>query len=507
MVKSRKKLPSAVNDSPFQPRPPVVAVLGHIDHGKTTLLDFIRQTHMAEKEAGGITQHIGAYQAKVKVDQREKLITFIDTPGHEAFSQMRSRGAQAADIALLIISAKDGVMPQTKESIAYIKGAKIPVVIAINKIDVFANKAERNVALQKIQTQLKNLEMVVEKEGGEIVCLPISAKTGENVSQLLEMIALIAEMNEIKVKKEADFLGVIIDSQIDPRQGVLATVLVKEGSLNLGDEIEVEGIRGRVRALFDERGKRVKKAGPAKPVQVLGLAIAPPVGGMATLKALKKTESTENSVPSEKLSAFSVAKKTSENRLHLEDTNKLRMILKTDTLGTKEAVLAALKDRVEIIFSGIGDISQSDVFLAKTVKAPILGFKVNLPLAIQKLAQNEKVRIKTYEVIYRLLEEIDELIEFLKQKKEEKVLGRAKILAEFEIDKKKIAGAKVFEGRIARGDKIKILRGEEEIGQARIVSLHCGKKDFNKVEKGKECGIGFSKKLDFEVGDIVKSIG
>lgn len=502
MVKTKVSQTAKVKQSSFYPRPPVVAVLGHIDHGKTTLLDFIRKENIAQKEAGGITQHIGAYQAKIKIGKNEKLITFIDTPGHEAFSKMRSRGAQVADIALLVISVKDGVMPQTKESIDYIKEAKIPMIIAINKIDVFSAKSGKTTAIKKIEKQLKKLGVVVEKEGGDVVCLPISAKTGENVNNLLEMIILVAEMKEIKSKKSASLEGVIIDSQLDRQRGVLATVLVRKGNLKIRDSVKVEGIRGKVKALFDEYGKKVETADPSKPVQVLGFEKAPPIGGIASL-ITKKARLT--SLPS----SASSPKQTLDERFINENNEdeKLRIVLKTDTLGTKEAILAALKDKAIVISSGIGDISESDVFLAKTAKAPILGFNIVLSSEIERLAQNERVKIKTYDIIYRLLEEVEDIIDFLKEKKQEKVLGRAEVIAQFESKKKKIAGAKVLEGRIARGDKIKILRGEEEIGQGRIVTLRQGKDDITKIAMGEQCGIGFSKKLDFEVGDIVKSIG
>ncbi|MBL7159302.1 translation initiation factor IF-2 [Candidatus Microgenomates bacterium] len=504
MVKTKISQSAKIKQLSSQVRPPVVTVLGHIDHGKTTLLDFIRKENIAQKESGGITQHIGAYQAKVKIGKEEKLITFIDTPGHEAFFQMRSRGANVADIAILVISAKDGVMPQTKESIAYIKKAKIPLLVAINKIDVFNNKAERKVAVIKIEKQLKKLDIVVEKEGGEVVCLAISAKTGENIEDLLEMLALLFEMKGVKTKKDMPLQGVVIDSRIDRQKGILATVLVREGNLKIKDKIQTENIQGKVKALFNESGKQVKMAGPSTPVQVLGFDKAPLVGGIVTaligsrqsqsIKPLSEPKYIENI--EEEISMISEKKK-----------DNLKVILKTDTLGTKEAILAAFDEKVEVISSEIGDISESDVFLARTSQTPILGFKVNISSEIKKLAQNEGVKIKTYQIIYRLLEEIDEIMKFLKEGKEEKLLGKGEIIDQFEMKKNKIAGVRVLEGRIARGDKIKILRGEEEIGQGRITTLRQGKDDVTKVEMGEECGIGFSKKLDFEVEDVVKSIG
>lgn len=481
-----------------------MTVLGHIDHGKTTLLDYIRKANIAQKESGGITQHIGAYQTKVRIEGQEKLITFIDTPGHEAFAKMRSRGAKVADIALLVISAKDGVMSQTKESISYIKDTKIPLIVAINKIDLFKSKAEKEGIVKKIARQLKKINVFTENEGGKVVCLSISAKTGENVKDLLEMIVLVAEIGELKLKKEAPLRGVIIDSQVDRRRGILASILVREGILRIKDAISVEGIQGKVKALFDEDGKRVKMAGSSKPIRVLGFNQAPPIGGIVeseeTQKATKDT--------GERASVFKGRKKYFKKQLGLKDTEeKLKIILKTDTLGTQEAVMVALPDKVEVITAEIGDISESDIFLAKTSKAPILGFNVSVFPEIKKLAQSEGVKIKIYDVIYRLLDEVEDVLKSLKEEKKEKVLGKAKIIATFTIKKKKIAGLKILEGRVARGNKVHILRDNQEIDQGRIANLRHQKEEIPKAEIGEECGASFLKELDFQVGDIVKSIG
>lgn len=501
MVKRRQKdKQPTVEKKEITVRPPVVTVLGHIDHGKTTLLDLIRKENVAQKEAGGITQHIGAYQTSVKIENKEKFITFIDTPGHEAFAKMRSRGAQVADIALLVISAKDGVMPQTKESIRYIKDAKIPLIVAINKIDLFKSKAEKEAIVKKIAGQLKKINVLTEVEGGKVICLPISAKTGENVKDLLEMIVLVAEIGELKLKKEAPLKGVVIESQVDRRRGILASILVREGILKIKDLIGVEGIQGKVKALFNEDGKRVKMAGPSQPVQVLGFNQAPPIGGIVKSEKTRPPArfATKRADRVKKLKKQPVLKDTKE---------KLKIVLKTDTLGTQEAVMAALEDKVEIITAGVGDISESDIFLAKTSKAPILGFNISVLPEIKRLAQSEGVKIRIYDVIYRLLDEVEDVVKFLKEEKKEKVLGRTRIVATFKIKKKKIAGMKVLEGRVARGDKIKILRDDQEIGQGRITTLRHQKEEIPKVEMGEECGAFFSKELDFEVGDVVKSIG
>ncbi|MBI4999782.1 translation initiation factor IF-2 [Candidatus Gottesmanbacteria bacterium] len=467
-------------------RPPIVVVLGHVDHGKTTLLDYIRKTNVAAREPGEITQHIGAYQVNVKTQNSNvKTITFIDTPGHEAFAKMRSRGARVADLAVLVVAANDGVMPQTQEAIRHIKQAKIPMIVAINKIDL------PGINLEKIKKQLVKEGVALEGYGGEVVVVPISAKTGEGIKDLLEMIILVSEMEKLEGDPQGPLQAIVIESKLDPRRGPVASLLIKNGTFHQGDEVVVEQTKGKVRAMIDERGERLKEAGPGTPVEILGLETVPQVGAVLTKEGVKKEE--------EEM----VVKPSIEKRV---EEAGLKIILKTDVLGTLEAIAVSLeKKKIEIISSGTGDITEGDVFLAKTTGAIIIGFNIKISPSVAKLAETEKVKIKTYQIIYELLEEITEVVEALLVPPKEEFLGKAEIIAEFAVKKGKIAGCKVVQGRLAVGDKIKILRGEEQIGQARIKFLKQQKEAIDKAELGEECGVLFEPLLDFAIGDIVIS--
>lgn len=463
-------------------RPPVVVILGHVDHGKTSLLDFIRKTNVAVKEPGEITQHIGAYQATVQ----NKKITFIDTPGHEAFSKMRSRGAKVADLAVLVVAANDGVMPQTQEAIRHIHKAKIPMIVALNKIDL------PDINLEKVKKQLVKEGVGLEGYGGEVVSLPISAKTGEGIKDLLEMIILVSEMEKLEGDSQGPLEAVVIESKLDPHRGPVASLLVKDGTLRQGDEVFVENIKGKIRAIVNDRGERLGQVNPGTPVEILGLEAVPPVGAILTKEGVKKEEKEVVVKPS-------IEKRAKEAGL--------KIILKTDVLGTLEAITASLdKEKVEIISSGTGDISEGDILLAKTTGSIVIGFNVKISPTVSALAETEKVKIKTYQVIYELLREIAEVVESLLQPPKEESLGRAEIIAEFTVKKGRIAGCKVVQGRLALGDKIKILRGEDQVGQAKIKSLRQQKESINKAEMGEECGILFEPLLDFAIGDIVISV-
>ncbi|MCL4382567.1 MAG: translation initiation factor IF-2 [Patescibacteria group bacterium] len=463
-------------------RPPIVVVLGHVDHGKTTLLDYIRQTHIALKEAGQITQHIGAYQ----VDVGDQKITFIDTPGHEAFNKMRSRGANIADLAILVVAADDGVMPQTQEAIHHIREAKIPMIVAINKVDL------PGINLEKIKKQLAKESVLLEGYGGQIVSLPISAKTGEGIKDLLDMIILVSEMEGLEGGESGLFEAVVIESKMDRNRGPLASILVKNGTLCQSDEIFIEGQKSRVRAIINDRGEQIKEAKPGMPVEIFGLEVIPQVGSFVT-----KTATT---ISPKVIENESVAEQTQEK------TEKIKIILKADTIGTLEALTNSLgKEKAQIISSGTGDITDSDILLAKTTKAIILGFNIRIKPSVVKLAETEHVNYKIYQIIYELLDEIDEVIEALSKPTEEESLGKAEIIAEFPTKKTKIAGCRVIEGRLALGDRIKILRAEKEIGQAKIKSLHSQKVKINKASLGQECGLVFDPPLDFTIGDVVIS--
>jgi len=459
-------------------RPPVVVVLGHVDHGKTTLLDKIRKSRVAEKEPGMITQRIGVYQVEVEAGKEKKKIIFIDTPGHEAFAKMRQRGAQITDIAILVVAADDGVMPQTKESIQYLKETKTPFIVALNKIDLPAADPKR------VKSQLADAGVLVEELGGKVVCIPISARTGQGIKELLEMILLLAEMEELKENLQGPLKLAVVESKLDSRKGPVATVIVQSGTLRQGDTIELGGIASKVRGILNEQGQRVAEASSSTPVEILGLKKVPMVGEVAHEEGKVEKEPGEPE---------------GGNR-------KLRIILKADTSGSLEAILQSLPKQAEIIFQGVGEVNESDILLAKTSHAIILGFNLNPSASVKKLAETEGVILKIYNVIYELLEELGEAI--LAQATvqiEEKLLGKAKIVAEFPFDKERVAGCQIIEGRISRGDMVKVMRGDEEIGQTKVKSLRHLKEDVPKAEVGSDCGILFATPLDFQPGDVLLS--
>ena len=471
----------------LQKKPPVVTIMGHIDHGKTSLLDFIRKSRMTAKEVGGITQSIGAYQIKLG----EEKITFIDTPGHEAFREMRSRGAKVADLVVLVVAANDGVMPQTEESIKMIKEAKVPFLVALNKIDL------PDSAPEKVKMQLAEKEVFVEGYGGTTVALPVSAKTGEGVDQLLEMILLMAEMENLQADPEGEFEAVVIESKADKLCGPLVNLIVKNGSLKKGDRIQAAGISAKVKMLRDEWGKPKPVALPADPVQVLGFSALPPVGSLVTSAVLVVTAGKE-----EPAGDFSPVGQTREEGQG--EGKVLKIILKTDVAGSLEAICSCLPEGIEIFTKGVGEITESDVLLAKTVGAEIYGFNLSLSPGIKKLAETEKVRIATYKIIYDLLRELSERVLHC-QAPERRVLGKAEILAIFEIKGEKVAGGRVLEGKINKLNPVLLKRGEVEIAETKIVSLKEQKQDINEVEQGSEFGAIFADKLDFQVGDVLIS--
>lgn len=483
--------------------PPVVTVLGHVDHGKTTLLDTIRNTDITSKEAGGITQRIGAYQINVptKINTRDaRKITFIDTPGHEAFAKMRSRGAQVADIAILVVAANDGVMPQTIESIDHIKSAKIPFIVAATKVDL----PEAN--LDKLKKQLTKQGVKLEEYGGETPLIPVSAKLGKGIDKLLSMILLLAELQEIKGSSSDRFKGVIIEASLDKGKGPIATVIVKNGSLKKGDMVvTTDGVEAKVRAIRDEHATEVVEATPGTPVELLGLPKVPNVGSIV----YKKNEEMMEIPPVQKIELKPPVGTLENPPPEQLDIKRLKIILKTDNIGSLEAIIESikLKENVQIIASGSGNITESDVIMAKSSEAIIIGFNVKPPLQVLKLSQSEKVMIKTYTIIYEMLDEIDDVVKALQMGGLEEVLGEARILATFDFKDEKVAGIKVISGRIARGDKVKILREGKEIGRAKIKSLRYQKEDITKAEQGKEAGAIISLKLDFLLNDSIIAIG
>jgi translation initiation factor IF-2 len=463
-------------------RPPIVTFVGHIDHGKTTLLDKIRESRVAQGEPGGITQHIGAYKIELKNKKENNVITFIDTPGHAVFEKMRARGVGMTDIVVLVVSAEAGVQEQTKECCQYIKKAGVPFIVAVNKIDLDSAN------IDKVKSQLSEIGVISEDYGGDVVTVPVSAQTGKGIEELIEMILLVAEMEELKVDKSADLEGVIIESSLDHQKGPLATVLVKSGVLEAGDQIYAGTIPAKVKALTNWRGERVKKAEPSDPVEVLGFSDVPPIGSVVSSQPKKED------------------KKEEEKDKEKEGKSKIKIILKTDVKGTIEAVKANLPEEVQLINDAVGEVTEKDVFLAQNTNSEIYAFNVKVKRSAVKLAKQSQVKIFQTSIIYELLEEIERRIEEERDPLENKnILGRAEILAEFKIGDKKIAGGSVTEGSIIRGQKIFLERNEKVISRSVLASLKHGEGDIKSAEKGQEFGAVFSPPLDFKKGDVIIS--
>jgi translation initiation factor IF-2 len=456
------------------PRPPIIVILGHVDHGKTSLLDYLRKSHIAASEAGGITQHIRSFQITTPDSQ---TLTFIDTPGHAAFSQMRSRGSTLADIAILVVSSDDGVMPQTKESIEFIKKAKLPFVVALTKSDLPTANPDR------VKTQLSENNVVVEDFGGDVPAISVSVKTGAGIPELLEIISLLNQLNPKLSDPNASLEAIVLESRLDSKKGPLATVIVHNGVLFIGQNLFQKDVIGKARNLIDPNGLPIKSAPASTPVEILGLNTVPAVGSLIS------------SAPTTLLTPVSSSQQLSSN------SNALNIILKSDVAGSLEAIIAALDPNiVNIISSSTGDISESDVLSAQGVHAIILGFNVRVPGQVAKLAEIEKVSIRTYSIIYELLDTLDEI---LHPKNTEVITGQAQILAEFKYESDRVAGCKCVSGEIKRGDTVKLMRGAVSVGQTRIKSLRTGKTTADKVKSGTEFGAVFSPYLDFKTNDSI----
>lgn len=471
--------------------PPVVAVLGHVDHGKTTLLDAIRKSDIAGREHGGITQKIGASSVEIVYEGKKRAITFIDTPGHEAFMQMRGRGAQASDIGILVVSSVDGVKPQTVESIKILKATGLPFVVALTKSDL----PDRNIDL--IKQQLAKQEVMVEGFGGDIPIIEVSAKSGHNIKELLDLVLLMWDMGLSSKAESAwnePFSAIVIESRLDPKAGPRATMVVKSGSVSVKDEVTCEGITGKVRSLADDKGAQHPTVGVGQAVEILGFEKVPSVGGVVT----KKGEAQQ------KVSNVAEVSKVS---LGDEESSMLSVMIVADTQGSLEAILAALPKEVRVMSQKTGDISEGDVLMAKSTKSILLGFNIKVKNEVKKLAQTEKVLLRDYRIIYELLDEVKDVVEGKKEALVEQILGAAKIQATFPFEKSTVLGVKVLEGRVAKGDRIRILHNDEPIGESRIVSLRQGKDQTSKVEEGNECGILISPLLDFTIGDVILCIG
>ncbi len=488
-------------------RPPVVTIMGHVDHGKTTLLDAIRSSNLVGKEWGGITQHIGAY----RVLSNNRFITFIDTPGHEAFTQLRARGAKLTDIVVLVVAADDGVMPQTLEAMSHARAAGVPMIVAINKID----KPEANI--ERVKQQLSKEGLLVEDWGGDVISVNVSAKEKKNLGELLEMILLLADVIEIKANPKVEAQGVVLEARLDPKKGPLATIIIQHGILTPGQSFICGLTSGKVRALFDENGRPINKAEPSVPVEVLGFSEVPTAGDYfqvvpdpETAKRiinlrLSKVKKGEPPRP-ERLTLDELFKKFEEG-----EVKELPLILKADVHGSVEVLhdilprLGTEKLKIKILHSGTGTITESDVLLASASNAIIIGFNVKPNPKILELAKQEKVEIRTYNIIYQLTEDIRRALEgMLEPVRKEVYLGKAEIRRVFQISKVgPVAGCYVLDGKIPRNAEIKLLRGQEEIHRGRIASLRRVKENVSEVSKGLECGIALEKFKDIQEGDII----
>jgi translation initiation factor IF-2 len=489
-------------------RPAVVTILGHVDHGKTTLLDAIRETNVASGEAGGITQHIGAYQ----VVQKNRLITFLDTPGHAAFTAMRARGAQGADIVILVVAAEDGVMPQTKEAIAHAKAARVPIIVALNKID----RPDANPDF--VKKQLAELDLVPDEWGGNTMIIPVSAKQKMGLEDLLEAILLVSDSIEIVANPEGKITGTVIEAQIDKARGVVATLLVQNGTLQSGDTVLAGDTYGKVRAMFDYTGKKVKSAGPASPVQVLGFGDVPPAGDLFQVAASEKearaiiqerqTEKNRNTVIAAKATLEQLFEK-----FQAGEVRELPLILKADVQGSLEPIINSLNElsqgdiKINIIHAETGSISESDVMLATASKAIVLGFNVGADNAARNLADQQGVSIRLYEIIYRMIEDIDKALKgMLEPEIKEVSVGQAQVRAIFTINKVgTIAGCRVTQGEVRRNTRIRVMRNGEKVFDGEISSLKHEKDDVKEVRQGFECGISLKGYNDLSEGDILES--
>lgn len=473
---------------------PVVSVLGHVDHGKTSLLDAIRKTNHAQSEVGGITQRIGASQIQTTHDGTVRTITFIDTPGHQAFSNMRQYGVSAADIALLIVSSDDGVMPQTRESIQLLKDSKLPYVVVFTKIDLEAANIE------KVKQQILREGILLEGLGGEVPFIGVSSKTGQGIQELLDLILLVFDLNSSKEKQNNEFVGVVIESQFDKRKGALVTVVVKNGELQVGDKLYQSTEIGKVRALINPLGQAVKIAASGEAVEILGVTSVLPTGSLLYTKpgmvALPSAEASAitNRPPTDLVSFFDTKK-----------SDHIKVLLKTQGHGELVAIKNSLPKNVDIVYEGTGEVGVSDVMLAKDLKAIIIGFNVNMSKEASRLAETEGVLCMMYTLIYELLEQLEDALSALKQSMEEKILGQASILASFGSEPNKVLGVRVASGRLALGDTVKLMRGSKELGRSTIASLKRGKQDVKEVAKGLECGLVLSPGLDFILGDMLLS--
>jgi translation initiation factor IF-2 len=502
-----RQLISNENPEKLINRPPVVTILGHVDHGKTTLLDAIRHTEVAAGEAGGITQHIGAYQ----IEHKNRLITFLDTPGHAAFTAMRSRGAKGADIVVLVVAANDGVMPQTKEAIAHAKAARVPIIVAMNKID----RPDANPDFTK--RQLAEAGLVPDDWDGDTIVVPVSAKTKIGIDDLLEAILLVADNTNIQANPEGQVFGSVIEAKIDRAKGVVATLLVQNGTLTLGDTVVAGTAHGKIRAMFDYKGRKLRKGGPSTPVLIMGMSDVPSAGELFQVVKNEKEARiiVEERLIKQKEKLSNVPKVSLEelfSRVQSGEDKELRLIIKADVQGSLEPIVNSVNElsnndiSINVLHAETGNISEDDIRLASASRAIVLGFNVSADTTTKRLAEIEQVSIRFYNIIYRLTEDIEKAMKGMLDPEMKTVsIGQALIQTVFKISKVgAIAGCKVIKGEIRRNGKVRILHDGEPIFEGEIASLKHEKDDVKEVRTGFECGIAVRNFNDYQEGDIIE---
>lgn len=506
----RQRLLEVTPDERLVARPPVVTVLGHVDHGKTTLLDAIRKTNVVAQESGGITQHIGAYQ----VERDGRKITFLDTPGHEAFTAMRARGAQATDIAILVVAADDGVMPQTREAIAHVRAAEVPIIIALNKVD----KANANP--DRVKQQLSDEGLLVEEWGGDVICVEVAAKLKRGIDDLLENLLLLADVEAFKADPTGPAIGTVIEGTMDKARGSTATLLVQKGTLHVGDAILAGNISGRIRAMTDSSGNPFDSATPSTPVVVLGLSEVPTAGD--TFQVYKDERSAREEATARLLLERERSEAVVRKSITLDDVfaqmqagkvKELRLILKADVDGSLEPIINSLNQlssddlRIKLLHTGTGDITDSDLMLAAASQAIVIGFNNSMNATAQKSDLANQVDVRTYKVIYELIADIDKALKgLLEPVYEERTTGRAEVRAVFRIPRRgKIAGCVVLDGELNRNSQVRVMRSGNQVMQGRINSLKRFQEDVTEVKTGFECGIGIENYDDIKEGDILEA--
>lgn len=490
----------------LEKRPPVITILGHVDHGKTTLLDAIRHTNVAGGESGGITQHIGAYQ----IIHKDQKITFLDTPGHAAFTAMRARGAQGADIVILVVAANDGVMPQTKEAIAHAKAARVPIIVALNKID----REDANPDM--VKKQLADAGLLSDDWEGDTMVVPVSAKTKKGLDDLLEAISMVADSSKILANPKGKVTGTVIEAKVDKARGVIATLLVQNGTLHQGDSIVVGLAHGNIKAMYNFLGEKIEEAGPSTPIQILGLNEVPQAGDIFQVAP---TDKDARMIVAERKSKLDEAKQNKKqvsledlfNRFQAGEVRELRLIIKADVQGSLAPIISTLNEidqkeiKINILHAETGNISESDIMLASASNAIIVGFNVEADTSAHRLAETEGISIRMYDIIYRLTEDIEKALKgMLEPEKQEVILGKAQVLTVFSFSKVgKIAGCKVIEGTIRRNANMRVIRNGEELASGEIASLRREKENVRDVREGYECGIRVKGFNDFAEGDIL----